>query len=413
MDNGHLIDFKRCFKFSLLTGRSFLCITDQTPDNNQKEQDESSSDILDNTNSSEDELTVNNENTDIIQTIEYAIKLIAKQEDMKCAVSMYDNIDPVTQKNTNKVVSDTDSVNITVPVARVFIIPDLNGLSKVEQNELVDIMSSDLYNPKFPSRFRRKQYNTIYIGLVKVPPLDSDPSIDIHKTSDLLKCCIKVQPWLKNKFWIACASPNKAEVNYKFQSTFVYENDETKRHDNVSVKDISDIASLSLKNSSSTISEFDLEKDIKVIPPLKRYIMDIMVHIRMHRLTVNHLVGGAFSNALNDLLELSRIIAFDKGVTFTTPADIKLACYWYFQSHIELIKIAQDDNSILYGSKPELVNDVLETFASLKLQQLPNYKDENYKKPKNAPDIVDYNINPLFLEYWVIRDVISKVVPPV
>ena len=53
------------------------------------------------------------------------------------------------------------------------------------------------------------------------------------------------------------------------------------------------------------------------------------------------------------------------------------------------------DSSLLYGSDPNLVDEMLEKLAKIKHEEVDEFK------------------NPLFLESLVVKNVLSKVVPPV
>ena len=63
--------------------------------------------------------------------------------------------------------------------------------------------------------------------------------------------------------------------------------------------------------------------------------------------------------------------------------------------HLELVQRSSMDSSLLYGSDPNLVDEMLEKLAKIKCEEVNEFE------------------NPLFLESLVVKNVLSKVVPPV
>lgn len=128
---------------------------------------------------------------------------------------------------------------------------------------------------------------------------------------------------------------------------------------------------------------------------LRRYLLDIMVHIRTHRLAFNARGGGVHKNSYTDMILLSRLIAIRAGRNFVTPQHVRLAALWYFPSQLNIIDDSMKDNSILYGSKPELVRELMKRVVFVRNKQL-----------------VEMN-NPLFMEALIVQNAIKKIVPPV
>lgn len=136
--------------------------------------------------------------------------------------------------------------------------------------------------------------------------------------------------------------------------------------------------------------------EVVIHSKIKRYISDIIIHIRMHRLASCSQFGGSGSRALKKILMLAQwmvVVEALPGRTFATPDIIQQACMWYFPFHIDLIKNPNDEGSIMYGTKPELV---AELFKCLKLgaQKVPIE-------------------NPLILESMIVRDVLNNVIPAI
>ncbi|QLL30596.1 hypothetical protein HG536_0A04140 [Torulaspora globosa] len=189
---------------------------------------------------------------------------------------------------------------------------------------------------------------------------DGARNLDADKT---LRSSINLRDWLKHRFWLACYD---------------------------------------LHRSHSIPSPIEIE-DFKAIDAqvcckhlIRRYILDIIVHIRMHRLLDITKGGGAHTGSLHDIEALAKLISYYKfAKKFVTPDHVKMACIWYFPLHLELVRNASMDISVLYGSRPDMVDGFLEKIAQLKVAQ------------SNMAQ------NPLFLETLVVKDVLKKVVPPV
>lgn len=241
----------------------------------------------------------------------------------------------------------------------ILIIPNVESLDDQAQIRLVQMMT---------------QGHRLFIGMIswedeqpgneskgkdnKIPPRD----MEVNK---VLTSHITVRDWLKHRFWIACFEPDQNEV--------------------VTIKP---------NNTGDALNITYM--DVNVHPSVRRYILDIMIHLRMHRLVDITKGGGVHTGSLKDVIILSKLISMDKfKKSFVTPEHVKMACTWYFPMHLELVRSSAMDVTVLYGSKPNLVDGILEKIAHLKLTESNHLQ------------------NPLFLETLVVKDVIKKVVPPV
>lgn len=244
------------------------------------------------------------------------------------------------------------------PNIEILIIPNIDSLDDDAQIRLVQMMT---------------QGHRLFIGMIswegeqgtqnkdddhKTTPRD----IDINK---VLASHITLRDWLKHRFWIACFEPNQNEV-------------------------------VATKTNNTGDALNITYMDVNVHPSVRRYILDIMVHLRMHRLVDITKGGGVHTGSLKDVITLSKLISMDKfKKSFVTPEHVKMACTWYFPMHLELVRSSSMDVTVLYGSKPNLVDGILEKIAHLKLIKSNDLQ------------------NPLFLETLAVKDVIKKVVPPV
>lgn len=236
----------------------------------------------------------------------------------------------------------------------IVIVPQVDTLSKEEQNTLVRMMVAS----------KQSRPVRLFIGMIC---WDVEHEQDMNGDAEAAMCSrITLEDWLKHKFWLACYEPYESEL----------------------VSPLREDTPDPLKHVQYT--------DIHANRSIHRYILDVMIHLRMHRLVDTTKGGGIHTRSSADVLELSQLIALHKYKRkFVTPDHVKLACLWYFPMHLELLTSSLMDTSVLYGSRPELVDGLLQRISELKLRQSVELE------------------NPLFLERLVVLDVLKKVVPPV
>ncbi|AGO10425.1 AaceriABL031Wp [[Ashbya] aceris (nom. inval.)] len=131
-----------------------------------------------------------------------------------------------------------------------------------------------------------------------------------------------------------------------------------------------------------------------VHPAVHRYVLDILIHIRMHRLLDHSQAGGASSSSADDVLDLCQWLCSvnHPTKTFVTPDDVQQACAWYFPMHLDVIRLPQQESSVLYGTSMKVAEDLLSGLHTF------------LKKTETAH-------NPLLLETLIVQDVLNKVVP--
>ncbi|CAL9736529.1 maintenance of telomere capping protein 2 [Monosporozyma servazzii] len=128
---------------------------------------------------------------------------------------------------------------------------------------------------------------------------------------------------------------------------------------------------------------------------LVQYIKDLMIHMRMHRLVVQGNGGGVHTGTLKDVMLLSQCIANGlHGRDYVIPEDVKQAWHWYMPWHLRVLGQDQwdQDPSLLYGSKPQYVQQYFATAASAAATAVRT---------------------PLARERLIAGDVLKKVVPPI
>ncbi|SCU94733.1 LADA_0G10748g1_1 [Lachancea dasiensis] len=169
--------------------------------------------------------------------------------------------------------------------------------------------------------------------------------------------------YLKRQFWFACGEPR-----------------------------IQDLVELSLQELAPLREAL---AQIHVQPSIRRYILDVVVHLRVHRFAKQATGGGCSSRALGDMLDLCQTLALAQERQFVVPDLVRLAAQWYFPFHIELIQDPSHEISLQFGSDPDIVAQVL-----YKLQDFSIQRAEKTKYP-------------LYFQYMVLRDVLHRVVPPI
>lgn len=219
----------------------------------------------------------------------------------------------------------------------ILVLPNLDSITNLQQYKL----------PRHLKRLKNAAGRTLcVIGLI---------SIGNYEDCGLVT-------FLKNKFWFACSAP---DLSLKPQRT-----------------DLEHIVQCRKKVQNVTIH-----------PSIRRYVLDIIVHIRMHRLSRQASGGGASTASLRDVLDLCQMLSFKDKRDFVIPESVKLACQWYFPMHMDLIGESSEEISLLYGSNPILVQELVE---KLKKFSIKKGEDTN---------------NPLFLQLLVVQNVLDTVVP--
>ncbi|EJS42968.1 YKL098W [Saccharomyces arboricola H-6] len=351
MGDHNLPDFQTCLKFSVAAKMSFLCMYREG--------------VV------EEKLASSTPSACDIQ-LKKAIDKIYPAGGIKVTVM-------------NSTTASLDSLSTAhVQDFEIVIIPDINSLSQPDQAKLVKTMRD------CKMAAEKEQAGRIFIGVVRwdnqAAPSSAakdgdDESTAPPKTRIFLPPCIHIDSWLKHKFWFACAPPR---LNFESSSESSISTETTKEEDQEAEE----------RRSTVLNEEANLD-DVFVGSNVKRYILDIMVHLRTHRLTYNAKAGGIYTSSLDNVILLSRLIGLHSGKMFVSPSHVKEASMWYFPMHLELVQRSSMDSSLLYGSDPKLVDEMLEKLAKIRYEEVSEFE------------------NPLFLESLVVKNVLSKVVPPV
>ncbi|CAI4044670.1 Mtc2p SKDI_11G1170 [Saccharomyces kudriavzevii IFO 1802] len=358
MSDHNLPDFQTCLKFSVTAKKSFLCMYRESVAEG---------------------------------TLASSIPTACDMQLKRAIDSIYpDGGIKVTVMNSTT--ASLDSLATThVQDFEIVIIPDINSLLQPDQAKLVKVMRDS------EMALQKAQSGRIFIGVLhwnNATPSSSaakdgdNASKSAPKTRIFLPACIHIGAWLKHKFWFACAPP--------------YLDFESSSESNMSTRaNTGDGATTKEEGQGSegkrsvVLNEEANLDDVFVGSNVRRYILDIMVHLRTHRLTYNARAGGVYTNSLDNMILLSRLIGLHSGKMFVSPSHIKEASMWYFPMHLELVQRSSMDSSLLYGSDPSLVDEMLEKLAKIKHEEVNEFE------------------NPLFLESLVVKNVLSKVVPPV
>ncbi|SCU89755.1 LANO_0D06260g1_1 [Lachancea nothofagi CBS 11611] len=169
--------------------------------------------------------------------------------------------------------------------------------------------------------------------------------------------------YLKRQFWFACAEPRP--------------------------QDLVELSEDEIEPLKVTL------RQVHVHPSVRRYVLDIIVHLRIHRFAKQASGGGCSTRALGDMLELCQTLALAQDRSFVIPDLVKLASEWYFPFHLELIQDPRHEISLQFGSDPDLVTQLIDKLHSFSLQRT---QETQY---------------PLYFQYMVLRDVLEKIVPAI
>lgn len=401
MDTFLLPDFLSCLRYSILAERSFICLNRK---NNESRSSTNGTPILESTNHSAewkdsvDEafaahvkkmiekhvggtrflkrvqvLTAINEETLKQQTQDFS------ENDSTAVASSSIPYSPKDIPNSSTGIHNNESkVTKNIKPFEIFIIPNINDLDNSEQRALAKCMRN----------FNLTNVRRIFIGILQWEAYKPENTNDEMKArlayQEILESPIKISDWLRNKFWMACHSPTVDLSESSLSSGYYSENESTPDE---SISD--DTMRSEYLSNWLTLPQIHMESS------LQRYLLDILVHLRLHRITYHAKGAGAHSNSVKDVIILSKIISLDSNKMFVTPRELKQAINWYYPMHVIVINHVSMDTSILYGSKVDLIEEFLNKVGKIK-----EIKSEEFE-------------NPFFIETLVIKDVISKVVPPV
>ncbi|KAL3234852.1 Maintenance of telomere capping protein 2 [Nakaseomyces bracarensis] len=325
---------------------------------------------------------------------------------------------PSSEQEIDREDDDHTKLDDDRQLMELYIIEDINTRSLEDYTELGKLMREGyLYNVRHNRIPGNKPHWKLFIGTVLWNRDDYNIPEDVlnmgkedkkysHKHGQSFKFksfATGFEDWIRHKFWLVTT----IEIPTIKPVIEVEDVDEQQSFDSV-------VYTKEKKNSNGPavekeVDEEDGDKDvddevtknyegyenIHIQASLRRYLLDIMVHIRTHRLSFNARGGGVHKNSYSDIIILSRLIAIRDNRKFVTPQHVRLASMWYFPSQLSIIDDSMKDNSILYGSKPELVRELMKRLVFVRNKK-----------------IVEMN-NPLFIEALIVRNAIKKIVPPV
>ena len=369
----YLEDFETTLRYSLVAGKSFLCFSKfgEAPE----------------------------------QVIVRSIKRILHDSEVtfRCSV-----LEDVTEESLQAAQTISSSVtarrgdndkddNIALDIK---IINNINELSRDSQTLLVKHMRlyPGVYRADGSLREAGSSSPTtthIFIGIVDwVAPDDEDTIGNGGTSNKVITQCLKIDPWLRNKLWCSCRMPDfntEGDLESLQASPVPSISDEIEE---------SGIRRETKGTGPDSFKRLNVDKTRKALAAvhlessLRRYVLDIMVHLRMHRLIYHGKGGGVGTDALPDVLLLAKFISLDLGNPYVTPREIKKACRWYFPMHLILISKPSQDTTLLYGSKLSLVQDFVNSIV-----RVGEIKSRDMETP-------------LFLESLVTDNVLNKVIPP-
>lgn len=222
---------------------------------------------------------------------------------------------------------------------QVLLLPNLDMTRPLQQDKLA----------KFLQEMRSRSSPSYFTAIATVSPTFVPY---VHITS-----------YLKRQFWFACAGP--------------------------CTDDLLDLHLESLPPLRAALGQVHVQHSIR------RYVLDIIIHLRVHRFSNQSSGGGCSTHALRDMLELCQTLALDNKRTFVIPDVVKTASQWYFPFHLELVQDPSHEISLQFGSNPDLVAQLIG-----KLQNFSLHRSEKTQYP-------------LYFQYMVVRDVLNLVVPAI
>lgn len=366
-----LPEFEECLKYSMLAERSFLTFVrrDYIADKAERELQEQQGPAP--------QFVVQRAVSQLLRGLRFRCSIV--NEVSEASVSINAKTQPWNEGDEPAEEQEEEEE----PRYDIRIIPDINALTPDQQTVLAQQMMRDYTVSKEKQAETSSLPTQIFIGLVPwsiESPDTLDTSAKPHKS--VLKSSILVRDWLRHKFWLAGSMPG--------EETGSCDSARSASNNSSSSSDSSDLAetveSIRLKNDFS---------EVHMEPSVRRYILDIMVHLRMHRLSYHAKGGGVQKAALDSMILLCQLVSYDRGFAYVTPNVVKEVSFLYFPVHLSLIHSATRDTSRLYGSSYRLIQEFLDNVAKVKAHE------------------ADKLGNPLFLEYLVVHDVLGKIVPSI
>ncbi|XBW36996.1 hypothetical protein QEN19_002576 [Hanseniaspora menglaensis] len=227
--------------------------------------------------------------------------------------------------------------------------------------------------------------------------------------------------FLTKKFWLSC--PSKNTINFL-----------NSKDDGAAIL-FTQYMNYIYTRWEAYKQEFNIKNTFKFNHMLKQYILDIVVHLRMHRFSIQGKSGGISSISLNDMMQLSILLAItyellikisdckedssnieddmnveDEEDTVVTPDIVKIASRWYFPFKLQLTykrknnlktKNFRKDYSVQFGSDKKIVDELISNLYDLSL------KKQNGFGIGSKEDICLF-----YVELLVVDEVLKKVSPP-
>lgn len=332
-------------------------------------------------------------------------------EIQKCELDDYKNLETmehVDEKGDRSANIAGVDQNVTI---EFYLVEDIDRQSLADYYQLGRLMREGyIFNVQHNGIANNKKYWKLFIGTVawkrdeyiipddilQLGAADKKYSHKHGQSFKLKSFSTGFEDWIRHKFWLVTtlAMPNikpvievQAADDTASFSSVVITKDEAKEEE--AITGSSDGAE---KIISGDYKNYD---NIHIQASLRRYILDIMVHIRTHRLTFNARGGGIHKNCYSNMITLSKIICIKDHKSFVVPQHVRLAAMWFLPLQLSVIDDSLKDNSILYGSKPELVRELMKRVVYVRNKQ-----------------IIDMD-NPLFMEALIVKSALKKIVPPV
>lgn len=121
----------------------------------------------------------------------------------------------------------------------------------------------------------------------------------------------------------------------------------------VEINDLLEVPTL-LKNTQLSKIKSNMN-NINIVTEVKTYIYDLIVEIRYSRF----IESGIPTSIMKDLINFIKFKTLLLNMNYVTPLIVKNCVKVQLPLHLKLIT-ANDDPSILYGTKPELTNQLLQ-----------------------------------------------------
>ncbi|SSD60586.1 uncharacterized protein SCODWIG_02347 [Saccharomycodes ludwigii] len=227
----------------------------------------------------------------------------------------------------------------------------------------------------------------------------------VNYENESIKFKVISTPFLHKQFWLYCLLLE--EGSFKITHSHFPPPVLFKKYQNALLS--------SFNNNDKHIVRFN--------PNLRQYILDIIIHLRMHRFNVQGKGGGCSTKFVSDVILLSQCLALFLGNTYNsrnynetfdllvTPDIIKIACLWYLPFHLKTSLAAtafsqNDKIASIFMTRANISSSTDSSYSSSRTNNDSNNSSAgNYISNDTEEDVLlTHDLGPPLSSYDILLD---------